>query len=395
MKPISSWVITVVATSIGVATAGLVVLLWWAGTAGLQGEQLVTARFEALRTGLSIGIAGGGIFALYLAWRRQHSTEIGLQQKQQDQADVARAYALQERVAAETKAHQERIAEANEHDAAARRITELYSKSVEQIGSDKAPVRLGGLYALERLAQGNPSQRQTIINVICAYLRMPYTPPGEPTNDADEKGIINHRERVQEREVRLTAQRIISSHLRPKEKEISNDIFWSNIKIDLTAATLIDLEFSKCVVHEAAFKSATFVGHAYFESTIFREIAHFSDATFTHGSSFRDARFESLTNFRSCAFSFRTDFTSVQFHDTADFAFAKFAGVAEFSASKFIDSADFVHTTFKQAVTFSDSVFTGGPYSPGPDGPWPWTDFRDAQFELGAPKEIDRFRSKN
>jgi hypothetical protein len=56
-------------------------------------------------------------------------------------------------------------------------VTELYTKAADQLGSDKAPVRLAGLYALERLAQDNPSQRQTIVNVICAYLQMPYTTP--------------------------------------------------------------------------------------------------------------------------------------------------------------------------------------------------------------------------
>jgi hypothetical protein len=34
------------------------------------------------------------------------------------------------------------------------------------LGSDKAQVRFGGLYALERLAQNNPTQRQTIVNVL-------------------------------------------------------------------------------------------------------------------------------------------------------------------------------------------------------------------------------------
>jgi hypothetical protein len=72
-------------------------------------------------------------------------------------------------------------------DATERRVTELYTKAADQLGSDKAPVRLAGLYALERLAQDNPSQRPTIVNVICSYLQMPYTPPGatpvEPSAD--------------------------------------------------------------------------------------------------------------------------------------------------------------------------------------------------------------------
>ncbi|MEV4162141.1 hypothetical protein [Nonomuraea dietziae] len=60
-------------------------------------------------------------------------------------------------------------------------VTDRYGKAVEQLGSAQAPVRLGGLYALDQLGQDNPSPalRQTIVDVICAYLRMPYTPPAE------------------------------------------------------------------------------------------------------------------------------------------------------------------------------------------------------------------------
>ncbi|RSM95837.1 hypothetical protein DMB42_49020 [Nonomuraea sp. WAC 01424] len=53
----------------------------------------------------------------------------------------------------------------------------MYAKAVEQLGNEQAPVRLGGLYALERLAQDTPALRQTIVDVICAYLRMPYALP--------------------------------------------------------------------------------------------------------------------------------------------------------------------------------------------------------------------------
>jgi len=37
-------------------------------------------------------------------------------------------------------------------DAAERRITELYTKAADQLGSDEAPVPLAGLDAKERLA---------------------------------------------------------------------------------------------------------------------------------------------------------------------------------------------------------------------------------------------------
>jgi hypothetical protein len=56
-------------------------------------------------------------------------------------------------------------------------VTDRYTRAVEQLGHEKAPVRLGALYSLEHLAQDNPEYRQTVVDVVCAYLRMPYTPP--------------------------------------------------------------------------------------------------------------------------------------------------------------------------------------------------------------------------
>jgi hypothetical protein len=44
----------------------------------------------------------------------------------------------------------------SDYDAGERRITDLYTKAADQLGSDIAPVRLAGLYALERLAQDAP-----------------------------------------------------------------------------------------------------------------------------------------------------------------------------------------------------------------------------------------------
>jgi hypothetical protein len=77
---------------------------------------------EVPRFGATIALGGGGGFALFLAWRRQHSTEIGLLQKERDQADAGRAYALQERNAL-----------VSEVDAAARRITNLYTKRASDL----------------------------------------------------------------------------------------------------------------------------------------------------------------------------------------------------------------------------------------------------------------------
>ena len=114
-----------------------------------------------------------------------------------------------------------------EFDATQRRVTDLYTKAADQLGSDKAAVRLAGLYALERLAQGNPSHRQTIVDVICAYLRMPYMPPDDATvpptpfrrRRPRPSGLVvanpspSATDPREELQVRITAQDILRRHL--------------------------------------------------------------------------------------------------------------------------------------------------------------------------------------
>ncbi len=70
------------AVVITVLTAGAVTVLWRPATAGLTGADLVKARLDALKIGLSIGVGSGGVVALYLAWRRQHSTEADLDNRE-------------------------------------------------------------------------------------------------------------------------------------------------------------------------------------------------------------------------------------------------------------------------------------------------------------------------
>ncbi len=203
-----------------------------------------------MRTGLAAGAGAGAAVGLMLAFRRQH--------------------------------HQEIATDLTDRDATERRITELYTKAVEQLGSDKAPVRLGGLYALERLAQDNPAHRQTIVNVICAYLRMPFSataptskPEPEATEDPGERGAETETRTdgngdtwQQERQVRLTAQRILAEHLRDDRAKDQHSTdppgsrFWPDIRLDLAGATLIDFNLENGVMADADFIGATFSGIA-------------------------------------------------------------------------------------------------------------------------------------
>jgi hypothetical protein len=52
-----------------------------------------------------------------------------------------------------------------------RRITESFSKAVEQLGSDKIETRLGGIYTLERISRESPSDYWTIMETLTAFVR--------------------------------------------------------------------------------------------------------------------------------------------------------------------------------------------------------------------------------
>src|SRR6516162_11458097 len=50
-------------------------------------------------------------------------------------------------------------------------VTDRYSKAIEQLGSDKLDVRIGGIYALERIARDSPRDHPTIMEVLGAFIR--------------------------------------------------------------------------------------------------------------------------------------------------------------------------------------------------------------------------------
>ncbi|WP_020494760.1 pentapeptide repeat-containing protein [Sciscionella marina] len=223
-------------------------------------------RLEAIRVAGTIVVGAGGLVALWLAARRQRSTEL----------ELSRQYAA------------DRVSEL---DAVERRITELYTKAADQLGSEKAPVRLAGLYALERVGSGAPDQRPTVVNVICAYLRMPFTEPGSPED-------AGYQERVQEREVRLTAQRILHRRLTTAAgQEHREDQRWSGLTIDLTGAELSSAEFARADLSDAIFTGAK-LGAADFTTAKF-------DHTNFAGADLRDADLAS-------AQSMRADFTEAE-----------------------------------------------------------------------------------
>jgi hypothetical protein len=59
-------------------------------------------------------------------------------------------------------------------------LTDRYSKAIEHLGDSKVDVRLGGIYALERVAADSPTDRSAIIEVLCAFVRVHTDPVYRP-----------------------------------------------------------------------------------------------------------------------------------------------------------------------------------------------------------------------
>jgi uncharacterized protein YjbI with pentapeptide repeats len=324
---LSNWVIA--AGALVVLAVAAVIWFVLLRRYGGQGAQV---QLDAIRTAGTLVIGTGGAVALLLTARRQRYTEL-------------------------TLVHTNR-------DATERRITELYTKAADQLGSEKAPVRLAGLHALERLAQNTPDQRQTIVDVICAYLRMPYTPPEEqaPVEDAPAEAHTRYENRRQEQQVRLTAQNILSRNLRVIVQHRRRRWHrtpppapaWPGIRLNLTGAFLLEFSLTNCQLDYADFTHAQFTGEA-----------HFVGAQFTEEANFEDAQFAGEPNFESAQFADGANFKSTQFTGGVNFTRAQFTGGALFESAQFTEGADFTHAQFTGGTLSRGYRFTCGAYFDG------------------------------
>ena len=50
-------------------------------------------------------------------------------------------------------------------------VTDRYTKAIEQLGSGKLDVRIGGIYALERIAHDSARDLPTVLEVLTAFIR--------------------------------------------------------------------------------------------------------------------------------------------------------------------------------------------------------------------------------
>ncbi|GAB3668505.1 hypothetical protein GCM10027589_35020 [Actinocorallia lasiicapitis] len=281
-------------TAISIAALVFVTGLQLLDVHGLKAEKQLSSKtlFDLIKLSFGVVAGAGGLVALVVAYRRQRVDE---------------AAALREA----TKLHSDR-----------------FTTAVSQLGDESAAVRLGAVHALAGLADDAPTRvlRQTCIDVLCAYLRLPYRPnPGDGPDQAE----LRHRYRGF-REVRHTIIRLIGNHLRENAA-----VSWQGHDFDFT-----DVVFDGGDLHRAVFSGGR---------------VSFVDATFTAGTfDLERAQFTGGTvDFRGAEFTGgRVDFEGAQFAGSAvDFTTAKFTGT----------DIDLTHTEFTDGnITFLGAAFGGG-----------------------------------
>ncbi|MFI1586912.1 pentapeptide repeat-containing protein [Streptomyces halstedii] len=335
--------------TVAVLIAGFVFYTGWdlLGARGLKKQQKIDSAtlFDLVKLSFGVVAGAGGLVALVVAYRRQRVDE-----------DAA--------LRDTTRLHNER-----------------FTTAVSQLGDTSPTVRLGGVHALAGLADDAPTRelRQTCIDVLCAFLRLPYTAESDlPPSDSAAR-----HDYLALREARHTVIRLIRDHLRLPQKDPQS---WQGHDFDFTSTVfdggdLSEAKFSGGVV---TFAEATFSGDGVnFGWTEFSGgIVHFVDAkfsgcivdfgraTFSGGIvNFSRAMFsDSITGFSRATFSGgRVNFFSAVFSGSAvDFRKAKFSGGSVDMSAVTLSGGtiDFTRAQFTgAAVNFNSGYFSAGDIS--------------------------------
>ena len=318
---------------------------------------------------------------------------------------------------------------------------ERYTKAVEQLGDEKAPIRMGGVYTLVGLVdewledesidkyEDRLKEGQVIINNLCAYIRSPFTlashydelsnPTPTPKGiykDKKEKFYADKATLDSETDVRLSIIKEIHDRIQGPDKNTPGA--WSDFEYDFSGSTFfypVDLtksyykkpvNFSGSTYRKKAdfggstyqggtdFSDSTYKGWAYFSLSTYKGEANFTDSTYKSGAYFSSSTYKGEANFSrstyqgGAEFSLSTyksgaNFTDSTYRDWANFIGSTYKGWANFSGSTYRDWANFSHSTYKGWANFSHSTYKG--WANFTDSTYKgWANFTDSTYKSGA-----------
>jgi uncharacterized protein YjbI with pentapeptide repeats len=222
-----------------------------------------------------------------------------------------------------------------------------FATAADKLGSEAPAVRLAGVYAMAGLADDWPENRQTCVDVLCAYLRLPYDPdPGEAAAPANQAAYRA------DREVRHTVIRVITAHLQDGAA-----VSWQGLNFDFTGVVFDGGDFTGARFSGGLvdFTGAEFSGGTVrFDRAVFSGgKVYFVNAEFSGGT----VRFDRAV-FSGGLVNFNAIFSggTVRF-DSAEFSGGKVYFVnAEFSGG----TVSFDYAVFSGGKVYFAAIFSGG-----------------------------------
>ncbi|MBP2475139.1 hypothetical protein JOF53_004011 [Crossiella equi] len=279
-------------------------------------------RAEALKTG---GVASGALIALYALWLndRRRRVEEDRREIERERQDIEVAKQALDRTRAE-------------HDLQ-RVADERFARSVELLGHEADQVRVGALHALVGLARAHPTRTQTVVDVLCSYLRRPFEHDryqdlknrltGDDTSPRQRPKKKPATESDRERQVRLAAQRLVAEILRNAPEDVTCDL-------DLTGAVLENFVLNNCRVGKFTATDAEMYAGFTLDAVVFAGTVELAGTLFYGKASFSTSEFHG-----------EVQAAETEFHDDAIFSFIK--------AYKYVNLESAV---FKRAALFDEST---------------------------------------
>ena len=266
---------------------------------------------------------------------------------------------------------------------------ERYTKAVEQLGDEKAPIRMGGVYTLVGLVdewledesiekyEDRLKEGQVIINNLCAYIRSPFTLTSyydELSEDAPSlEGIYKDKKEKfyadkaildSEADVRLSIIKEIHNRLQGTEEILWGT--WSSFEYNFSGSTFfypVDLSGSY-YLKSVNFSGSTYQNTADFSGSTYQNTASFGGSTYQRWANFSGSTYKGKANFSNSAYEknviFSTSYFSPSIYEgEADFSGSTYEGEADFSRSTYKGWAYFTDSTYQALADFTDSTYKG------------------------------------
>jgi Pentapeptide repeats (8 copies) len=140
-------------------------------------------------------------------------------------------------------------------------VTERFTRAIEQLGHENLDVRLGGIYALERIARDSPADRATIGEVLTAYIRShapwPPTRPGQYVATAPIEEVPDLKVRAPDVQACLTV--LCRGGFAPDQPQEHEDLLDLS-RVDLRRVNLLNVDLRRTILSGANLAGASLLG---------------------------------------------------------------------------------------------------------------------------------------